>query len=164
MDLLKQAAHTLMARFVMAILPLLGLFGGGHAHIHAQRLHGFQNCHQAERMIATLFAQIPFSISADSAPRSAAFGLYLENVSLPVLHMPLTSKLTRGPGCNRGLSKRLSMTGAAMHLEKRRHGAFLRELDARKKIHCILPSNITQTSPSLSLVINTPNSLHYGTS
>jgi hypothetical protein len=40
MDLLKQAAHTLMARFVMAILPLLGLFGGGprtHARTETTR-------------------------------------------------------------------------------------------------------------------------------
>jgi hypothetical protein len=36
MDLLKQAAHTLMARFVMAILPLLGLFGGA-THTYTRR-------------------------------------------------------------------------------------------------------------------------------
>ena len=45
---------------------------------------------------------------------------------MSVSHMK-TSKLTRGPGSNRGLSKRLSMTGAAMRLEKGRtctHGAF----------------------------------------
>jgi hypothetical protein len=37
MDLLKQAAHTLMARFVMAILPLPALLGGGATHTYTHR-------------------------------------------------------------------------------------------------------------------------------
>ena len=133
MDLLKQAAHTLMARFVMAILPLLGLFGGGATHAYTHRDYTVPELSSGRVDSCYIVCTDPFfDICGPCSSFSCLWSLFGDSLSSCLAHA-FNVKVDEGSRLQSGLIEAAIYDWCSHASRKCRHGAFLRELEEEKK-------------------------------